>query len=156
MQPLITEFEDSSLHLAHSGPLVLMNWRTEFNPGHIAKIEALHHRRAQHYETGIVGMNIVECACGLPSTEARDMGNDMMKRTASTTRAVVMVMLDQGFAASALSSIALRVLGLGGRVPIRSFRTVRASADWIHVEYPETPVPDDIADLVARLRVSRA
>jgi hypothetical protein len=85
-QPPITEFVDTTLHLAYTGPFMLMNWRTEFNPDHIPKIEALHRRRASHFESGVIGLNIVEPECALPTQEARDLGNDMMKRTRATTR----------------------------------------------------------------------
>ncbi len=149
---LVTEFLDSTLHLAYHGPFVLMNWRTDFDPAHIPKIEALHHRRAQHFGAGVIGLNIIEPACGLPSPASRRLGNEMMKRTAPTTRAVVMVMLDQGFAASALQSIALRVLGLGGRVPIRSFRAIGPAAEWIHFQYPEISERARIVQLIDDLR----
>lgn len=150
--PLVTEYSDSSLRLAYAGPLVFMNWRTEFTPSLLTRVEALHHRRVAHYPSGVLGVNVVEPTCALPSQEARERANDMMKRTGPTTRAVVMVMLEQGFAASALQSIALRVLGLGGRVPIRSFRDVESAADWVHFQFPDTPDERMFTALVAELR----
>lgn len=151
---LVIEYSDASLRLAYAGPLVLMNWRTEFNPTLLMRVEALHHRRVSQFPNGVLGVNIVEPTCALPSQEARERGNDMMKRTGPTTRAVVMVMLDQGFAASALQSIALRVLGLGGRVPIRSFRDVATAGDWVHFQFPDAPDERTFAALISELRAS--
>lgn len=151
-QLFVSEFEDASFHLAYAERFVLMNWRHSFESKYIPQIEKLHHARVSQYPEGVIGLNIVEPGCSMPDSPSREAGNDMMTRTGATTRVVVLVMLDQGFAVSALQSVALRVLGLGGRVPIRNFREIESAVSWIHRAFPETPAPTELSQLIQQLR----
>ena len=76
----------------------------------------------------------------------------MMTRTADTTRVVIMVMIDQGFAASVFENLASQVLGLGGRVPIRSFCSLEAAAIWLEKSCSDVSNAESILDQFRRVR----
>jgi len=151
--PLRSDYEDDEFHLAHAGPFVFMNWRGGYRAESFAKIEDVHHRLAGRRRDPITGVSVVEADSPIPSEDIRMAGADMMTRTADTTKAVVIIFLDQGFAASALQSVAARELSLGGRVSIRFFHDVASAAQWLAQLYPKLEmVPQDVEQLIDKLR----
>lgn len=152
--PLRTDYEDEEFHLAHAGPFVLMNWRGVYRAENFARIEEVHHRLAARRRVNVTGVSVVEADSPIPGEEIRVAGTDMMTRTQSTTNAVVIIFLDQGFAASALQSVAARELSLGGRVPMKFFQDIPTAAQWLAQLYPRLEVvPQDMELLLEKLRV---
>lgn len=151
--PLLTDFEDDDFHLAHAGPFVLMNWRGHYSAASFHRIEAVHHRLAERRREDITGVSVVEAGSPIPGEEARLAGADMMTRTYPTTKAVVIVFLDRGFVASALQSVAARVLSLGGRVPMKFFRDIHSAGLWLPDLYPHIELSAaDLEELLFKLR----
>ncbi len=152
--PLTTDYEDDDFHLAHAGPFVLMNWRGDYRADSFPRIEAVHTRLAERRKDDITGVSIVEAASPIPGDDIRVAGSDMMTRTFSTTKAVVIIFLDQGFMASALQSVAARELSLGGRVPMKFFHDLPSAAQWLSQLYPKLELaPLDVEQLMDKLRV---
>jgi hypothetical protein len=151
--PLRSDYEDEEFHLAHAGPFVLMNWRGGYRAASFAKIEDVHLRLAGRRRDPITGVSVVEADSPIPSEDIRTAGADMMTRTADSTKAVVIIFLDQGFAASALQSVAARELSMGGRVSIRFFHEVSSAAQWLAQLYPKLEMaPQDVEHLIQKLR----
>ena len=154
---LTTDFEDDDFHLAHAGPFVFMNWRGAYKAANFPRIESVHHRLAERRKEDITGVSIVEAALPIPGEDVRLAGADMMTRTHETTKAVVIIFLDQGFAASALQSVAARELSLGGRVPMKFFHDLPSAAKWLAQVYPKLEMtPLDMEQLLQKLRVKFA
>jgi len=151
--PLRSDYEDDAFHLAHAGPFVFMNWRGGYRAEAFPKIEDVHLRLAGRRRDPITGVSVVEADSPIPTEDIRLAGADMMTRTADTTKAVVIIFLDQGFAASALQSVAARELSLGGRVSIRFFQDIPSAAQWLTQLYPKLEmVSEDVEQLIAKLR----
>ncbi len=151
---LTTDFEDDDFHLAHAGPLVLMNWRGNYHRSSFRKIEELHLRLAERRREHLTGISIVEAHSPIPGEEIRIAGANMMTHTGATTKAVVIIFLDQGFMASALQSVAARELSLGGRVPMKFFHDLPNAAQWLAQAHPQLEMtPLDMEQLLKKLRV---
>ncbi|HXS19532.1 MAG TPA: hypothetical protein VN764_20190 [Polyangiaceae bacterium] len=151
--PLRSDYEDDEFHLAHAGPFVFMNWRGSYRAEAFPRIEEVHLRLAGRRRYPLTGVSVVEADSPIPDEDIRLAGADMMTRTAETTKAVVIIFLDQGFTASALQSVAARELSLGGRVSIRFFHDIPGAAQWLTQLYPKLEmVPQDVELLIDKLR----
>jgi hypothetical protein len=149
---MVNVFGDEHFHLACAGPLILMNYRGEFRSGDMKRIEALHFQRATLYPEGLIGLSIIEPIQALPGAHARKVANEMMSRTGPTTRAVVLVMLDRGFVVNALSSMAVAVLGLDGRVPVKIFYKVEPALAYIARSHSSFPSAAEMSVMVSAVR----
>jgi len=155
--PFRTDFEDDDFHLAHAGPFVFMNWRGRYQADSFARIEGVHHRLAERQKVDVTGVSVVEAESPIPGEDIRAAGSDMMTRTQSTTKAVVIIFLDEGFTASTLQSVAARELSMGGRVPMKFFHNVLDAAEWLAQVYPKLELAtEDLVLWIETLRVRYA
>lgn len=149
----IISHRDESITLGYVGPLVIKCWK-DFSPHNLERMEALHHERAALHPNGIIGLNIIEPINGLPTPEARRLAQQMMSRTGSTTRALVLIMLGHDFVRNILQSMAVKVLSARGSVPVRTYRSIAGGVDWIARTNKDAPSPEELLSCITQIRSS--
>lgn len=95
---------------------------------------------------------VLEPGFPIPDGNIRDAAMRLMTRIQSTTQAVVWITLDQGFAASVIQSMSLRLIGLQGQIRLRNFRDVASAASWLASKCTGTPSAAELVKYIAELR----
>lgn len=143
---------DEAHALGMLGPIMLYHWRTSFPPGCVQEVRELFDELVEDYPGRLGGVHIVEPGCQLPDAQSRSEASALIKHTASGTAGIGLLMLGQGFAMSAVQSVAFNIFSLGSRVPTKTFRTPPDLGRWLCNLVPESPHAGSLAEAIETFR----
>ena len=145
-------YADAGGVIAVVGPLMIMDWRGQVDARHLAAIRAEHFALLRRYPEGTVGIHLTGDTVRLPGGSDRTATFELGRQTASSTRAVGVLIAAEGFIASALQSFAIGLFATFGRAKAKSFRELPPLCQWLAGEVPVLGSPDEIARAVAAVR----
>jgi hypothetical protein len=115
--------------LASFGGLVLVNWRSEVIRDDVEAVIAL--RKSMLADNTFVGsIQIAEPGLPVPDEALRETARRAMKARQENQSAIALVILGEGFGASAIRSVGTAVFALRG-APTRLFASSDEAATWM-------------------------
>jgi hypothetical protein len=115
--------------LGRFGGLVLVNWRSQVTQ---ADVRALIQARDELRKSGrfVGALHIAEAGLPVPDEAVRQTAQRGFEGRRDQTSAIALVVLGEGFAASAIRSVGTAVFALRG-IPTRLFADTDAAAKWM-------------------------